>query len=75
MAVKTFVWSIYCRVFLTLFMFDRCCTWMWRRCCKPREYKARTIHIGKSMHEKFPTNVIRNQKYNIITFLPLVCIY
>ncbi|KAK0077437.1 hypothetical protein PV325_003959 [Microctonus aethiopoides] len=50
----------------------RCCTWMWRRCCKPREYKARTIHIGKSMHEKFPTNVIRNQKYNIITFLPLV---
>ncbi|XP_034948084.1 probable phospholipid-transporting ATPase IIB isoform X2 [Chelonus insularis] len=50
----------------------RCCTWMWRRCCREREYKARTIHIGKPMYEKFPTNVIRNQKYNIITFLPLV---
>ncbi|XP_034948082.1 probable phospholipid-transporting ATPase IIB isoform X1 [Chelonus insularis] len=49
-----------------------CCTWMWRRCCREREYKARTIHIGKPMYEKFPTNVIRNQKYNIITFLPLV---
>lgn len=24
------------------------------------------------MHEKFPTNVIRNQKYNVVTFLPLV---
>ncbi|XP_043268866.1 probable phospholipid-transporting ATPase IIB isoform X2 [Venturia canescens] len=50
----------------------RCCTWMWRRCCRKRELRARTIHIGQPMHEKFPTNVIRNQKYNIITFLPLV---
>jgi len=25
------------------------------------------------MHEKFPTNVIRNQKYNVVSFLPLVC--
>ncbi|XP_043268864.1 probable phospholipid-transporting ATPase IIB isoform X1 [Venturia canescens] len=49
-----------------------CCTWMWRRCCRKRELRARTIHIGQPMHEKFPTNVIRNQKYNIITFLPLV---
>lgn len=45
---------------------------MWRRCCRQRELRARTIHIGQPMHEKFPTNVIRNQKYNIITFLPLV---
>ncbi|KAK0175080.1 hypothetical protein PV327_008862 [Microctonus hyperodae] len=72
MAVKRFFWRIYCSIFLILFMFIRCCTWMWRRCCKPREYRARTIYIGKPMHEKFPTNVIRNQKYNIITFLPLV---
>lgn len=50
----------------------RCCSWMWRRWCRDREYRSRTIHIGKPMHEKFPGNVIRNQKYNIITFLPLV---
>lgn len=45
---------------------------MWRRCCRERELRARVIHIGQLMHEKFPTNVIRNQKYNIVTFLPLV---
>ncbi|XP_046738468.1 probable phospholipid-transporting ATPase IIB isoform X1 [Diprion similis] len=49
-----------------------CCTWMWRRCCRERELRARTIHIGQPLYEKFPTNVIRNQKYNVITFLPLV---
>jgi hypothetical protein len=51
----------------------RCCTWMWRRCCKEKELRARTIQIGQPMYEKFPTNVIRNQKYSIITFLPMVC--
>lgn len=45
---------------------------MWRRCCRERELRARVIQIGQQMHEKFPTNVIRNQKYNIVTFLPLV---
>ncbi|GAB1863273.1 Phospholipid-transporting ATPase [Camponotus japonicus] len=49
-----------------------CCTWMWRRCCRERELRARVIHIGQPMHEKFPTNVIRNQKYNVVTFLPMV---
>ncbi|KAH0552697.1 probable phospholipid-transporting ATPase IIB isoform X1 [Cotesia glomerata] len=53
-------------------LFCGCCTWMWRRCRREREYKSRTIHLGMPMTEKFPTNVIRNQKYNIITFLPLV---
>lgn len=52
--------------------FCGCCTWMWRRCCRERELRARVIQIGQQMHEKFPTNVIRNQKYNIVTFLPLV---
>ena len=45
---------------------------MWRRCCRERELRARVIHIGQVMHEKFPTNVIRNQKYNVVTFLPMV---
>lgn len=47
---------------------------MWRRCCRERELRARVIHIGQPMYDKFPTNVIRNQKYNVVTFLPMVCI-
>ncbi|XP_069687692.1 probable phospholipid-transporting ATPase IIB isoform X2 [Periplaneta americana] len=49
-----------------------CCSWLWRRCCRERELKSRTIIVGRPSVEKFPANVIRNQKYNIITFLPLV---
>ncbi|XP_043263652.1 probable phospholipid-transporting ATPase IIB isoform X1 [Colletes gigas] len=60
-----------CSIFLRNFLCG-CCTWMWRRCCRKRELRARVIHIGQPMHEKFPTNVIRNQKYNVVTFLPLV---
>ncbi|PSN40754.1 putative phospholipid-transporting ATPase IIB [Blattella germanica] len=51
---------------------SRCCSWLWRRCCRERELKSRTIVVGRPSPEKFPANVIRNQKYNIITFLPLV---
>lgn len=53
--------------------FFRCCQWFWRRCCRERDLQPRTIIIGRPCAEKFPANVIRNQKYNIITFLPLVC--
>jgi len=49
-----------------------CCQWLWRRCFRERELRARTIVIGRPSPEKFPANVIRNQKYNIITFFPLV---
>lgn len=45
---------------------------LWRRCCGPRELRSRTIHLGKPTVGQFPANTIRNQKYNIITFLPLV---
>ncbi|XP_066990963.2 probable phospholipid-transporting ATPase IIB isoform X3 [Anabrus simplex] len=51
---------------------SRCCHWFWRRCCRERELKSRSIVVGVPSPEKFPANVIRNQKYNIITFLPLV---
>ncbi|KAJ8668887.1 hypothetical protein QAD02_000146 [Eretmocerus hayati] len=57
---------------LVKLLFCGCCTWIWRQCCKKKELKARTIQIGQFSNEKFPTNVIRNQKYNIITFLPMV---
>ncbi|KRT85253.1 hydrolase [Oryctes borbonicus] len=51
-----------------------CSCWclLWRRCCGPRELRSRTIHLGKPTYGQYPANAIRNQKYNIITFLPLV---
>uniref|UniRef100_A0A336KXN3 Phospholipid-transporting ATPase n=1 Tax=Culicoides sonorensis TaxID=179676 RepID=A0A336KXN3_CULSO len=52
-----------------------CCgCWWWtvRRWCAAKELRSRTVYIGKTSTEKFPPNEIRNQKYNIITFLPLV---
>ncbi|XP_049763224.1 probable phospholipid-transporting ATPase IIA isoform X1 [Schistocerca cancellata] len=60
-----------CSKCLSLF-FCGCCHSMWRRCCRERELKPRTIVVGRTSTEKFPANVIRNQKYNIVTFLPLV---
>jgi phospholipid-translocating ATPase len=39
-------------------------------------YEARTIHIGRDKEinskSKYPKNVVRNQKYSIISFLPVV---
>ncbi|KAH8403327.1 hypothetical protein KR222_010825 [Zaprionus bogoriensis] len=44
----------------------------WRKWFRPRELRARTVNLGRANTEKFPPNEIRNQKYNFITFLPLV---
>ncbi|KAM7353941.1 putative phospholipid-transporting ATPase IIB isoform 2-T2 [Cochliomyia hominivorax] len=44
----------------------------WRKWFSARELRARTVHLGRATNEKFPPNEIRNQKYNFITFLPLV---
>merc|ERR1740128_1435197 len=41
-------------------------------CWRKKELKSRTIWIGKKTTEHFPPNRIRNQKYNIFTFLPKV---
>ncbi|XP_037033899.1 probable phospholipid-transporting ATPase IIA isoform X2 [Bradysia coprophila] len=49
-----------------------CWCWAFRRWCSPRELRARSIKVGQVCEEKFPPNKIRNQKYNFITFLPLV---
>uniref|UniRef100_A0A6M2E149 Phospholipid-transporting ATPase n=1 Tax=Xenopsylla cheopis TaxID=163159 RepID=A0A6M2E149_XENCH len=49
-----------------------CWCWAWRKWCAPRDLKSRTVHIGQPSIEKFPPNAIRNQKYNFITFLPMV---
>lgn len=58
-----------------LFLIYSCWVRFWQRFCGPREIRSRTIHLGKPNLDKygqFPANAIRNQKYNIITFLPLV---
>jgi len=39
-----------------------------------REFKEREIIFGKNTSEKHVPNVIKNQKYNIITFVPFVSI-
>ncbi|XP_017858404.1 PREDICTED: probable phospholipid-transporting ATPase IIB isoform X2 [Drosophila arizonae] len=44
----------------------------WKKWFRPRELRARTVNLGRPTTEKFPPNEIRNQKYNFITFLPLV---
>ena len=41
-------------------------------CCRRKEFQSRTVWVGQECLQKFPPNVIKNTKYNIITFLPLV---
>lgn len=56
------------------------CSSCWRRlfslCCRQKELQARTIHIGlgsrANQDSKYAKNVVRNQKYSIITFIPMV---
>ncbi|XP_078337418.1 putative phospholipid-transporting ATPase IIA isoform X1 [Crassostrea virginica] len=53
----------------------RTCGRCWERLCNRRkEYHPRNVPIGlrRSSDEKYPKNVIRNQKYSIITFIPKV---
>lgn len=58
--------------FFNVFSFFSCWCSMFRKCCGPRELKPRKIMLGTQTPGQFPANAIRNQKYNIITFLPLV---
>lgn len=53
-------------------LFFSCWCSIFRKCCGPRELRPRTILLGKPTIGQFPANAIRNQKYNFITFLPLV---
>ncbi|KAH9581677.1 ATP synthase subunit 9 [Schistosoma haematobium] len=46
-----------------------CC----RNCRGPKVYHARVVNVGRpSKTQKFPSNRINNQKYNVISFIPLV---
>ena len=53
----------------------RCCSKFWSWCCGTKEYSSRTVWIGREHFHKYPPNVIRNQKYNTFTFIPVVSLY
>ncbi|XP_030884389.1 probable phospholipid-transporting ATPase IIA isoform X2 [Leptonychotes weddellii] len=48
----------------------RCCEWV--RCCGGGEPRPRTVWLGhpEKRDQRYPRNVINNQKYNFFTFLP-----
>ncbi|XP_045120592.1 probable phospholipid-transporting ATPase IIB isoform X4 [Portunus trituberculatus] len=49
----------------------RLCEGLVNCCLRRRQLAARSVRVGHPTVEKFPANVIRNQKYNFITFIPL----
>ena len=56
--------------------FYRCCKMFC--CCRKKEFSSRTVFIGtgngKDGQHQFPANVIRNQKYSVFSFIPIVSI-
>lgn len=51
-----------------------CLGTIFSKCSRKKDLRPRTIHLGMSRGpmEKYPKNVIRNQKYSIFTFIPKV---
>uniref|UniRef100_A0AAR2JU06 Phospholipid-transporting ATPase n=1 Tax=Pygocentrus nattereri TaxID=42514 RepID=A0AAR2JU06_PYGNA len=49
-----------------------CCECLTHTCRRKKELKARTVWLGhpEKCEEKYPKNAIKNQKYNILTFVP-----
>ena len=43
-----------------------------RCCCRRKEFTSRVVWLGQESIQKFPPNVIRNQKYSLLTFIPVV---
>uniref|UniRef100_A0A8C5MGS7 Phospholipid-transporting ATPase n=1 Tax=Leptobrachium leishanense TaxID=445787 RepID=A0A8C5MGS7_9ANUR len=54
------------------FLCTSCCDWLINVFRRKKELKARTVWLGcpEKCEEKFPRNAIKNQKYNIFTFIP-----
>uniref|UniRef100_A0A0X3PV87 Phospholipid-transporting ATPase n=1 Tax=Schistocephalus solidus TaxID=70667 RepID=A0A0X3PV87_SCHSO len=49
------------------------CTSCCAKCRPKKEYHSRMVNLGRpSKLVKYPPNVIRNQKYNVFSFIPLV---
>ncbi|XP_029446696.1 probable phospholipid-transporting ATPase IIB [Rhinatrema bivittatum] len=56
-------WKLFC---------TSCCDWLINVCRRKKELKSRTVWLGypEKCEEKYPRNAIKNQKYNIFTFIP-----
>uniref|UniRef100_A0A3P9PK23 Phospholipid-transporting ATPase n=1 Tax=Poecilia reticulata TaxID=8081 RepID=A0A3P9PK23_POERE len=56
-------WEVLCK---------SCCDCLAHVCRRKKEMKARTVWLGRpeKSEEKFPKNGIKNQKYNVLTFVP-----
>uniref|UniRef100_A0A8C5KI49 Phospholipid-transporting ATPase n=1 Tax=Jaculus jaculus TaxID=51337 RepID=A0A8C5KI49_JACJA len=54
------------------FLCTSCCDWLISVCQRKKELKARTVWLGcpEKCEEKHPRNAIKNQKYNVFTFIP-----
>ncbi|XP_071458695.1 probable phospholipid-transporting ATPase IIB isoform X5 [Marmota flaviventris] len=54
------------------FLCSSCCDWLINICHRKKELKARTVWLGcpEKSEEKHPRNSIKNQKYNVFTFIP-----
>ncbi|XP_057555052.1 probable phospholipid-transporting ATPase IIB isoform X4 [Hippopotamus amphibius kiboko] len=54
------------------FLCSSCCDWLMNICQRKTELKARTVWLGypEKCEEKHPRNSIKNQKYNVFTFIP-----
>ncbi|XP_027518551.1 probable phospholipid-transporting ATPase IIB isoform X2 [Corapipo altera] len=54
------------------FLCTSCSDWLISFCRRKKELKARTVWLGcpEKCEEKYPKNAIKNQKYNIFTFIP-----
>lgn len=52
----------------------RCCPWS--SCCGMGDFRPRTVWLGhpEKREQRYPKNVINNQKYNFFTFLPGVSV-
>ncbi|XP_019498906.1 PREDICTED: probable phospholipid-transporting ATPase IIB isoform X2 [Hipposideros armiger] len=54
------------------FLCTSCCDWLINICQRKRELRARIVWLGhpEKCEEKHPRNSIKNQKYNVFTFIP-----
>ncbi|XP_065828760.1 probable phospholipid-transporting ATPase IIB isoform X2 [Oscarella lobularis] len=51
---------------------ERCLRFVWNKFKRKKALQPRTIRLGRNYPGSFPPNVIKNQKYNVVTFIPLV---
>lgn len=80
--LKKLLWPFYCILCGFCIVSRRCCSTMGQLLFRAKQLKPRDVLIGAESNtnfdpkvaaaQKYPPNVIRNQKYNIITFLPVV---